>query len=162
MNGYCGQENTRFLSKLRKAGLGTGEMEAIIHQQLKGKKVLGNYKRRDELLGVLFREKIDDAKVWEGERRKKRNMLRKKVEESLGAKSRKYKNLIKELRRKMKNIEKIKQNNMRLKSNGWIESSGKEQKIRRRLSFPGGWKGTGTARSSPQPAKWLEKQPKVQ
>ena len=92
------EENSRFLSKLRKVGLGTGEMEAVIAQQLKGKKLSERYKRRDELLNVLFGEKLDDAKAWEGERRKERNKMRKKVEEKLGAKSRKYRNLIKEYR----------------------------------------------------------------
>ena len=95
------EENTRFLSILKKKGLGTGEMEAVINCQLKGKKKLENYKRRDELLNILFGEKIDDAKVWEGDRRKERNKARKEIEDKLGVKSRRYRNLIKEMRRKV-------------------------------------------------------------
>ena len=101
------EENTKFLSMLRKRGLGTGEMEAVIAGQLRGKKRLENYKRRDELLNILYGEKLDDARAWEKERRKDRNRVRKEIEDKLGVKSRKYRNLMREIKSK---VEKLRQN----------------------------------------------------
>ena len=83
------EENTKFLSRLSKLGIGTGEMEAVILRQLKVKKSSDKYKRRDELLKILFKEKLDDAKTWEGEKRRKRNKTRKEIEDKLGVKTRK-------------------------------------------------------------------------
>ena len=49
------EENRRFLEVMRRKGIGTAEMEAVIQQQLKLKKVRDDkYKRRKELLNTLF------------------------------------------------------------------------------------------------------------
>ena len=76
-------------------------MEGTVTSQLKAKKSGDKiYKRRGELLEIMFKEKLEDSYRWEVKRRRRRFIDRKKLEDLLGPKSRRCRNII----RKLKNI----------------------------------------------------------
>ena len=136
------EENRRFLEVMRRKGIGTAEMEAVIQQQLKMKKVRDDkYKRRKELLNTLFGEKLDDAKAWEREQRKKRNRKRKEIEERMGKKSKTYDRLISEIKDKTKRTRTKKRQEYEKKAK-WLEN-----KYRRRAE----------EQDKPDLPRWLEK-----
>ena len=95
------EEATKLLRCLRKEGVGLGEMEATITKQLKAKKSgKGGYKRRGELLGTMFAEKLDDSYITEVKRRRRRAVDRQKLEVMLGgSRDKKCKATIKELKK---------------------------------------------------------------
>jgi hypothetical protein len=79
------EEATKLLRTLRKEKVGTLEMEGTVTKQLNAKKVEENiYKRRGELLEMLFAEKLEDSHRWEVKRRTRRAVDRLKLEDLLG------------------------------------------------------------------------------
>ena len=93
------EEASRLLRSLRKEGVGTEEMEGTVTSYCKAKKTGDKiYKRRGELLEVLFKEKLEDSYRWEVKRRRRRTIDRKKLEELLDPNSRRCRNIIRELK----------------------------------------------------------------
>ena len=95
------EEGSKLLRALRREGVGTKEMEGTVTRQVKAKKMGDKiYKRRGELLKTIFAEKLEDSYRWEVKRRRRRAIDRMKLEDLLGAKSRRYRNIIKEVKMK--------------------------------------------------------------
>ena len=95
------EEASKLLRSLRKKGIGTREMEGAVTNLLKSKKTGDKiYKRRGELLTTLFAEKLEDSYRWEVKRRGRRAIDRMKLEDLLGPKSRRCRNMIKEIKGK--------------------------------------------------------------
>ena len=95
------EEASKLLRSLRKKGIGTREMEGAVIKLLKSKKTGDKiYKRRGELLTTLFAEKLEDSYRWEVRRRGRRAIDRMKLEDLLGPKSRRCRNMIKEIKSK--------------------------------------------------------------
>ena len=94
---------TKLLRVLRKEKVGLHEMEVVVTKQLKARKVGGGtFKRRGELLEILFTEKLDDSMRQEVKRRRRRALDRIKLEGMLGGpKSRRSRTSIKNLKRKV-------------------------------------------------------------
>ena len=79
------EEVTKLLRVLRKEKVGLHEMEVVVTKQLKARKVGGGtFKRRGELLEILFTEKLDDSMRQEVKRRRRRALDRIKLEGMLG------------------------------------------------------------------------------
>ena len=111
------EEGSKLLRTLRREGIGTKEMEVTVAKQVNAKKTGEKiFKRRGDLLGILFAEKLEDSYRWEVKRRWRRSIDRMKLEDLLGAKSRRCRNSVKNIKKKsddyrkeckLKNKEKI-------------------------------------------------------
>ena len=95
------EEASKLLRTLRREGIGTKEMEGTVTKQLKAKKKRDKvFKRRGDLLETLFAEKLEDSYRWEVKRRRRRAIDRMKLEDLLGPKTRRCRNIIKEIKKK--------------------------------------------------------------
>ena len=94
------EEASKLLRTLRREGIGTKEMEGTVTKQLKAKKTGDKvFKRIGDLLETLFAEKLEDSYRWEVKRRRRRAIDRMKLEDLIGPKTRRCRNIIKETKK---------------------------------------------------------------
>ena len=141
------EEGSKLLRTLRREGIGTKEMEVTVAKQVNAKKTGEKiFKRRGELLETLFAEKLEDSYRWEVKRRRRRAIDRMKLEDLLGAKSRRCRNIVKEIKRKSDIFRQECKNKNKEKLEHLLEVYGNKREKERAVELPAHLKRYGAVK----------------
>ena len=98
------EERSKLLEELKRRGVCLGEEEKLIQKMQNKFKILGNKvgvmrKQHDEIVSTTLKFKLRDNNLLVAKIRKKRNWLRRRLEEILGSRSCKCRAIVEEVKK---------------------------------------------------------------